>query len=365
MGLRFRKSIKLMKGVRLNLSSHGVSLSLGQSPLTLSVGNKGVYATSSLPKTGLSYRQKLFGGSSMKSLNPQLSSSQIAENKAIVEDYEKRQDYTLNIHKYSPNVATQSQFDVHLLDVADPGMHDMLEKAIQGDAQTLDTMIEGCLTSLQFPYDASINYELEGDTVYADLDLPEIENLETRYPSLSLSSEVMTKKKTLTTVRQEYARIVMSLPIYVAAQLFNLSPAIRTIVLSARTQKRNKDGDPVDAYLLSVKFTRDIFESADLQQIANPYDFITRFVNRINVTNGYSFKPITPYQKDDQPLTLQQAISASQPDTPFFQDTVGALKSLGYKSAEINRILPQLRQQQFESVDECLKAALKLLAGTN
>ncbi len=363
MGLRFRKSIKLMKGVRLNLSSHGVSLTLGQSPLTVSLGSNGVYATSSIPKTGISYRQKLFGGNQLKDLNPHLSSSQIAENKAAVEDYEKTQDYTLNIHKYSPNVASQSQFDVHLLDITDSAMHDMLEKAIHGDSQTLDTMIEGCLSSLQFPYDASINYELDGETVYADLDLPEIENLETRYPSLSHSYQVMTKKKTLTTVRQEYARIVMSLPIYVAAQIFNLSPAIKTIVLSARTQKRNKDGDPVDSYLLSVKFTRDVFESADLQQIESPYEFLTRFVNRINVANGYSFKPITPYQKDDQPVTLQQAISAAESPSPYVQDAVAGLKSLGYKSAEINRILPQLKQLACQSADECLKEALKLLAG--
>ncbi|MBO4218179.1 MAG: DUF4236 domain-containing protein [Erysipelotrichaceae bacterium] len=361
MGLRFRKTIKLMKGLRLNVSSHGVSVTVGKSPLSFTLGKSGVYGTASIPKTGLSYRQKLVGSSYLKSLNPKLTSSQIAENRATVENYQKSQDIALNLHRYSSNVATREQFDAHLLDVTDPGMHDMLEKAIEGDPQTLDTMIEGFLASLQLPYEASMNYELDGEVMYADLDLPEIEDLDASYPSLSLSSEVMTKKKTVTTLRQEYARIVETLPIYLAAEIFNLSPAIRTIVMSARTQKRNRDGDPVDSYLLSVKFTRDIFEVTDLQKIDNPYEFINRFVNRINVSSNYSFKAITPYQKDDQPITLEQAISTSEASAAYVQDAVEGLKSLGYKSAEINRILPQLREKEYQAVDECLKEALRLL----
>ena len=362
MGLRFRKSIKLMKGLRLNVSSHGVSVTLGKSPLSFTLGKIGVYGTASIPKTGLSYRQKLVGSSYLKSLNPKLTSSQIAENRATVENYQKNQDIALNMHRYASNVATKPQFENHLQELADTSMHDMLQKSIEGDPQTLDAMIEGFLSSLQLPYEASLNYELDGDTLYGDLDLSEIEDLDDSYPSLSLSSEVMTKKKTQTTLRQEYAGIVESLPIYLAAEIFNLSPAIKTIVLSGRTQKRNKDGDPVDRYILSVKFTREEFEKTDLSQITNPYEFLNRFVNRINVSSNYSFKEITPYQKDDQPVTLQQAFETSQSASHYLQDTTDALKSLGYKAAEINRVLPHLRGREFASADECLKEALKLLA---
>jgi hypothetical protein len=46
----------------LNLSKTGLSASIGAAPFTVNVGPRGVYGTSSLPGSGISYRQK-FGGS--------------------------------------------------------------------------------------------------------------------------------------------------------------------------------------------------------------------------------------------------------------------------------------------------------------
>jgi len=60
---RFRKSFKLIPGVRLNLSKSGLSCSIGGAPLTLNVGPRGLYGTASLPGTGVHLRQRLSGGS--------------------------------------------------------------------------------------------------------------------------------------------------------------------------------------------------------------------------------------------------------------------------------------------------------------
>jgi hypothetical protein len=59
MGWRFRKSFKVMPGVRLNLSKRGLSATIGASPLSVGIGQAGVYANASIPGTGLSYRQRL------------------------------------------------------------------------------------------------------------------------------------------------------------------------------------------------------------------------------------------------------------------------------------------------------------------
>lgn len=59
MGLRFRKSMKIMPGVRINLSASGVSTTLGPKGATVSVGKRGIYANVSVPGTGLSFREKL------------------------------------------------------------------------------------------------------------------------------------------------------------------------------------------------------------------------------------------------------------------------------------------------------------------
>lgn len=53
--MRFRKSIKIVPGVRLNLSKSGVSTSLGGRGATVNVSKRGVRSTLSVPGTGLSW----------------------------------------------------------------------------------------------------------------------------------------------------------------------------------------------------------------------------------------------------------------------------------------------------------------------
>ena len=66
MGFRFRRSIRVLPGVRLNISKSGVSASLGGRGATVNVGKRGTKATVGLPGTGLSYstpiRRNVGGG---------------------------------------------------------------------------------------------------------------------------------------------------------------------------------------------------------------------------------------------------------------------------------------------------------------
>ena len=56
MGLRFRKSIKICKGMRVNLSGSGIGLSVGTRGFSYSVNSKGRSTTTiGIPGTGLSY----------------------------------------------------------------------------------------------------------------------------------------------------------------------------------------------------------------------------------------------------------------------------------------------------------------------
>jgi hypothetical protein len=57
MGWRFRKSFRIIPGLRLNLSRSGLSASIGGAPFTVNVGPRGVMGTASIPGTGISYRQ--------------------------------------------------------------------------------------------------------------------------------------------------------------------------------------------------------------------------------------------------------------------------------------------------------------------
>ncbi|RYY79549.1 MAG: DUF4236 domain-containing protein [Moraxellaceae bacterium] len=60
MGFRFRKSIKILPGVKVNITQKGVSsVSVGGKGLTVNQGKRGTRVTASLRGSGLSYSQQL------------------------------------------------------------------------------------------------------------------------------------------------------------------------------------------------------------------------------------------------------------------------------------------------------------------
>ncbi|HEX8431473.1 MAG TPA: DUF4236 domain-containing protein [Longimicrobium sp.] len=63
MGFRFRKSIKILPGVRVNVSRSGVSTTIGGRGASVSIGKRGSYLNTGIPGTGLSYRERIGGGS--------------------------------------------------------------------------------------------------------------------------------------------------------------------------------------------------------------------------------------------------------------------------------------------------------------
>ena len=56
MPFRYRRSLRLFKGVRLNFSKSGASLSVGRRGATWNFSKRGTFLTLGLPGTGVSYR---------------------------------------------------------------------------------------------------------------------------------------------------------------------------------------------------------------------------------------------------------------------------------------------------------------------
>ena len=70
MGLYWRRSTKILPGVRINWSKSGPSISMGPRGAKVNIGKRGTYVSGGIPGTGLYYRQKVGGGSkSSGSLN--------------------------------------------------------------------------------------------------------------------------------------------------------------------------------------------------------------------------------------------------------------------------------------------------------
>lgn len=60
MGFRFRKTISLLPGVRLNISKSGVSASVGGKGASVNIGQGGrVRGTVGLPGSGMSYSESV------------------------------------------------------------------------------------------------------------------------------------------------------------------------------------------------------------------------------------------------------------------------------------------------------------------
>jgi hypothetical protein len=59
MGYRFRKSIKILPGIRFNLSKSGVSATVGKPGASVNISERGTRGTVGLPGSGISYSEKL------------------------------------------------------------------------------------------------------------------------------------------------------------------------------------------------------------------------------------------------------------------------------------------------------------------
>lgn len=62
MGIRFRKRIQLLPGVRVNLSKSGTSVTVGAKGASVNIGKKGTYANTGIPGTGIYARERINGG---------------------------------------------------------------------------------------------------------------------------------------------------------------------------------------------------------------------------------------------------------------------------------------------------------------
>ena len=87
MAFRFRKTVSIFPGVRLNLGKRGVSVSAGVRGANVTLGRNGLYGNVGIPGSGLSYRKKLFQQkktSSSQAANKASSAPALAEQIAQV-----------------------------------------------------------------------------------------------------------------------------------------------------------------------------------------------------------------------------------------------------------------------------------------
>lgn len=170
-----------------------------------------------------------------------------------------------------------------------------MDAALSGNPSYIDWAVGKWFERCELPVEVSASYAYDQGirALSVDLDLPEIEDLPKSQSIQLASGKLKEKDKSQKQLKEEYVTCVLGLVVLVAANMFNISPRITSVVVSGFTQRRNKAGAISDDYVVSVRFTRSEFQSARFAE-AEPMETIEKFENRLNVTSTFVMKAIEP-----------------------------------------------------------------------
>ena len=198
MGIRFKKTIKIGNLLKINLSKSGVSATIGKQGASINLGSKGTYLNLSptiagIKGTGLSYRQKItngYGGllgSLVGKIKGKKDEEEVIEEKpvqqienkteekvdeSIIEKYSEDLLANIAIHKFTDDVLSKQEIINKVEELESDASKQVYKLAIDGDEDTIESLVGAFLNGLQLNYPVNASYELEDNVLYVDLDLP-------------------------------------------------------------------------------------------------------------------------------------------------------------------------------------------------
>lgn len=403
MGFRFRRSVKIMPGVRVNFGKRGVSMSAGVRGATVTVGRRGVYGNVGLPGTGMSYRQRLDrpvgqagggAGRSTAAAGPGRLGliMTLSENGTVTFQDEAGQHLPARLVKLAREqnavevqrwleeqcerwnrgidvlirsfAATPHPLRIPVHEAAEypvpyperpmllrPGLLHRLwcavwpparerleaenarriaaretavaewtkskedheageierrrafDAAMGGDPDAMQAYFEQRIQQVEFPWDSGVTFDILDDTLWIDLDLPEIEDLPTEQATVAARGvKVNIKRRSVTQIRKEYMALVHALAFRVAGEGFASLPTVTEVVVSAFSQRSDKSSGHIsDEYLISARIPRTEWQQLNWDSIgtADPVEVFSRFDLIRNMTATGIFRPITPHEPAD------------------------------------------------------------------
>lgn len=172
---------------------------------------------------------------------------------------------------------------------------------IRTDINTMSEYLEKVLQDLDWARETLVSYDINNsaNTVYIDIDLPEIENIPQRAATIAATGKKLNiKNKTEKQLRLEYATHIHAIALRVAAYTFATLPSIDLIVISGYSQRLDKaTAYTNEEYLYSVKFNKSDFSKLNFEKIEliNPIKAFDNFENIRKMTETGIFKEIKPF----------------------------------------------------------------------
>ena len=303
--MRFRKSVSITKGVKLNLSKSGASVTVGKGPVSFNLGSKGAFFNWSVPGTGVYDRvridtlikdklglgkkaeaeKKAAAKSATKSATVRTQAGKSVRAPQRPSDEElaalEREQVFFTLHQYAPDVAPLAEFG-------------------EIDPFRAEDDVAAWLTDSEAPVPFTVQTMAvpEKRAVMIDLDLPEIEDMPTGKLVEMADGSLKIKDKTQKEQREDYRTCAFGLGEYVAANVLAIVPQAERVLVSAYTQRRDQNtGDVIDAFIYSVLFERSSFVNG--YQRRDPYAFCSALKSRLILLSSGLMKEIKPYEAED------------------------------------------------------------------
>lgn len=284
MGINFRKSISLGKGVKVNLSKGGPSVSFGVKGLRFSLNSKGgASANVGIPGTGIYYNKKvniwntvkgLFGLGVPETVNEPKGPKRVAEADMVEAKINAQNDFIeamKNIHKQSDELVDWNK----VLKTQDTSTEDgrsvkaLAEQVLAGNDDAYLTVINEMqpfsdLTEFGNDFEVgTVDDEFMGVTFNINSDDTIPDQISTQLKSGAESLKPMTKTMR-NTLKRDY---VLSATFRIARDTFALLP-IKKLVVNAEDNILNPmTGNNEDTVILSIIFDREPFMKLNFDRI--------------------------------------------------------------------------------------------------
>lgn len=237
--------------------------------------------------------------------------TQKKELQTLVEEKEKAVSDMQQAKKDYIRDRVQDLFDVEVKKWQEErdGFYESLRQSmhnlIDGDKNYVIAAICSLFPDDELPmeYFVDFAYEEESGRVMVDLDLPEIEDIPVKKIILTPTGKKSIRLKGQTDLRSDYANCVFGLAMYVAYSIFNISLKVKSVEISAFTQRKDANSAlATDQYVFVVDFTRDLFSEIDFSRFSS-IQIMDFFHRHYNMTKSFDMKQLilsTAYSKMEE-----------------------------------------------------------------
>lgn len=176
-----------------------------------------------------------------------------------------------------------------------------IQNLMSTDEEYITEAIDDWLSTVELTLDFSVSYKLllAKGLLAIDIDLPEIEDIPYQKAKQLANGTMKIVDKTQKELNADYQECVFGMAAFLASHMSNVSTAIKTIIVSGYTQRRNsKTGDIQDDYVYSIIFEREKWNVLKKDSETGK-NFCLKFENRSNILAGGKMKTIIPIEIED------------------------------------------------------------------